>query len=88
MRLICRLSQRRHVRPFSQYGDQRHKAGHTEKENYGFAADKVDKADNKALMNGHADAGQVSWYKDVIELRKKAGEYKVTVINIINLHRP
>lgn len=87
LHLVCRLSQRRHVRPFSQYGDQRHKAGHTEKENYGFAADKVDKADNKALVNGHADAGQVSWYRDVIELRKKAGEYKVIVIKVIHLHR-
>lgn len=76
-KIIRTATQRRHVRPFSQYGDQKHRAGYTEKENYGFAADKIDKVDNKALTNGHADPNAVSWYKDVIELRKKAGEYKV-----------
>lgn len=48
----------------------------TEKENFGFCDEKIDKIDNKTLTNG-IDSKNVSWYKDVIELRKKAGEYKV-----------
>lgn len=64
--------------------------GYTEKENFGFSEDnKVNKADNKTLTNGtvHATtngcADTNGWYRDVVELRKKAGEYKVNFnINI------
>ncbi|XP_059609384.1 uncharacterized protein LOC132256837 isoform X2 [Phlebotomus argentipes] len=50
---------------------------YSEKEKYGFSADNVDTAtkndNNKSYKYGiHGD----SWYKDVLELRKKAGEYK------------
>lgn len=72
-------TQRRHVRPISEYGE---KAGHTERENYGFEADK-DKEKNqavyKATTNEYVEPNTSTWYKDVIELRKKAGEYKVSV---------
>lgn len=64
------------VRPFSQYAyDIKFKHGHTEKENFGFATDAENKIDNKTLVNG----GHVAqtWYRDVVELRKKAEEYKV-----------
>lgn len=33
---------------------------------------------NGDIING---GGKMSWYKDVIELRKKAGEYKVNLRN-------
>ena len=58
----------------------RQKQGHTEKENFGFSADNktMDKVDNKAMTNGHAEP--IGWFKDVVELRKKAGEYKVRTI--------
>ncbi|XP_031630937.1 uncharacterized protein LOC116345606 isoform X7 [Contarinia nasturtii] len=63
------------VRPFSQYAyDSKFKHGHTERENFGFATDAENKIDNKTLVNG----GHVAqtWYRDVVELRKKAEEYK------------
>ncbi|XP_055321524.1 uncharacterized protein LOC129577838 isoform X6 [Sitodiplosis mosellana] len=63
------------VRPFSQYAyDTKFKHGRTEKENFGFAGDDENKIDNKTLFNG----GHVAqtWYRDVVELRKKAEEYK------------
>lgn len=68
-------TQRRHVRPLSEYGE---KAGHTERENYGFEAEKDKTAVpvSKAIANS-VESNASSWYKDVIELRKKAGEYKV-----------
>lgn len=64
------------VRPFSQYAyDIKVKHAHTERENFGFAGDNANKIDNKTLVNG----GHVAqtWYRDVVELRKKAEEYKV-----------
>lgn len=72
-------TQRRHVRPLSEYGE---KAGHTERENYGFEAEKnkVQTPVDKAMVNG-VEPVTSSWYKDVIELRKKAGEYKVILYN-------
>lgn len=75
----CRKSEfptKKSVRPFSQYAyDTKFKHGRTEKENFGFAADDENKIDNKTLVNG----GHVAqtWYRDVVELRKKAEEYKV-----------
>lgn len=56
----------------------RQKQGVTDKENFGFVGDNdaTDKVNGKSMMNGH-DPNAASWYKDVIELRKKAGEYKV-----------
>lgn len=66
------------VRPFSQYAyDIKFKHGRTEKENFGFAADNDNKIDNKTLVNG--GHGAQTWYRDVVELRKKAEEYKVCV---------
>ncbi|XP_055710379.1 cell surface glycoprotein 1 isoform X2 [Phlebotomus papatasi] len=51
---------------------------HSEKEKYGFSADKAEyttKTDNKVMANGYGIHGD-SWFKEVLELRKKAGEYK------------
>lgn len=65
------------VRPFSQYAyDIKAKHAHTEKENFGFAGDNANKIDNKTLVNGGHEKAQ-TWYRDVVELRKKAEEYKV-----------
>ena len=52
-------------------------AFHSEKEKYGFEQDPSSKLDNKVIANGsvHYDP---AWYKEVIELRKKAGEYRVS----------
>lgn len=61
----------------------RQKQGLTDKENFGFVVDSgetTNKVNDKAMVNGH-DPNAASWYKDVIELRKKAGEYKVSDIN-------
>lgn len=72
----CENPVKRSVRPFSQYAyDNKVKHGHTERENFGFAGDNANKIDNKTLVNG----GHVAqtWYRDVVELRKKAEEYKV-----------
>lgn len=65
------------VRPFSQYAYEiKVKHAHTEKENFGFAGSGENKIDNKTLVNG----GHVAqtWYRDVVELRKKAEEYRVS----------
>lgn len=74
------MSNRKSIRPFSQYSmnEIRQKQGVTDKENFGFVVDSetANKVDEKTMMNGH-DPNAAAWYKDVIELRKKAGEYKV-----------
>lgn len=71
---------RKTLRPNSQYAmhEYRQKQGVTEKENFGFASEKTDVngQQSKMIPNGY-DSNSSSWYKDVIELRKKAGEYKV-----------
>lgn len=68
---------KRTVRPFSQYAyDIKLKNALTEKENFGFAADNENKIDNKTFANG-GHVVQKMWYRDVVELRKKAEEYKV-----------
>lgn len=69
---------KRAIRPFSQYAyDIKLKNALTEKENFGFTADNDNRIDNKTLSNG----GHVQlWYRDVVELRKKAEEYKVCII--------
>lgn len=76
---------KRAQRPFSQYAyDIKLKNALTEKENFGFTADNDNRIDNKMLSNG----GHVQlWYRDVVELRKKAEEYKVSVaiLNVYNL---
>lgn len=72
------------TRPFSQALDQE-RVNHfiTRKENFGFEEQKEkgsDEIDNKhAHMNGGPKTGAFGeqWYKEVIELRKKADEYKV-----------
>lgn len=82
--LLCsrKVSNRKSIRPFSQYSmnEIRQKQGVTDKENFGFVGDSetANKADDgkAAITNGH-DPNAAAWYKDVIELRKKAGEYKV-----------
>lgn len=75
---LCRKSEfptKRSVRPFSQYAyDIKLKNALTERENFGFAGDE-NKIDNKTLVNGGHMAQ--TWYRDVVELRKKAEEYKV-----------
>ncbi|GAB0093317.1 AF4/FMR2 family member 4 isoform X1 [Sergentomyia squamirostris] len=51
---------------------------HSDKEKYGFSAEKADiytKTDNKVVANGYGAHGD-AWFKEVLELRKKAGEYK------------
>ncbi|XP_037027406.1 uncharacterized protein LOC119068092 isoform X3 [Bradysia coprophila] len=74
-----KVSNRKTIRPFSQYSmnEIRQKQGMTDKENFGFVVDSetTNKVDEKTVMNGH-DPNAAAWYKDVIELRKKAGEYK------------
>ncbi|KAL7021660.1 hypothetical protein ACKWTF_011978 [Chironomus riparius] len=49
-------------------------AFHSEKEKYGFEHETLNKVDNKVVVNG--STYDPSWYKEVIELRKKAGEYR------------
>lgn len=72
---------KRDVRPDSHYAvELKFKNAHTDRENFGFADDNknLNRIDNKALVNG----GHVAqtWYRDVVELRKKAEEYKVCSI--------
>lgn len=80
------MSNRKTVRPFSQYSmnEIRQKQGLTDKENFGFVIDSetANKVNDKSMINGH-DPKAASWYKDVIELRKKAGEYKVSRMDLI-----
>jgi hypothetical protein len=52
-------------------------AFNSEKERYGFEQSGGQKNDNKVIANGHAY--DPSWYKEVLELRKKAGEYRVSL---------
>lgn len=84
MKISCfrKVSNRKTIRPFSQYSmnEIRQKQGVTDKENFGFVADgdNANKVNDKAMVNGH-DPNAAAWYKDVIELRKKAGEYKVSI---------
>lgn len=69
------------VRPVSHYAIEiKFKHAHTEKENFGFANSTANsnKVDNKHLMNGGGHLSR-SWYRDVVELRKKAEEYRVCV---------
>ncbi|XP_055923255.1 proteoglycan 4 isoform X10 [Eupeodes corollae] len=75
------IVEKKSVRPFSQpFNQDRNNHFLTKKENFGFEYQKnekllVDEDDNKqALVNGHARPDE--WYKEVVELRKKAGEYK------------
>lgn len=67
------------VRPFSQYANEnKYRNAHTDKENFGFAENNGNvTADNKTLSNGAPNAAL--WYRDVVELRKKAESYKVIV---------
>jgi len=54
-------------------------AFYSEKEKYGFEQQQnaSNKIDNKVVAsNGYAY--DPSWYKEVLELRKKAGEYRVS----------
>lgn len=75
---------RKSVRPFSQYANEnKYKNAHTEKENFGFADDGVNKSDNKTVMNGGSHS--IHWYRDVVELRKKAEQYRVNLIHILSL---
>lgn len=63
-------------RPFSHYAYEiKLKHANTERENFGFADDSANKVDNKNLINGRHLAQ--TWYRDVVELRKKAEEYRV-----------
>lgn len=78
---------KRAVRPVSHYAVEiKFKNAHTDKENFGFADDNknLNRIDNKALVNG----GHVAqtWYRDVVELRKKAEEYRVCSIYFIGFH--
>ncbi len=49
-------------------------AFHSEKGNFGFEQNGL-KGDNKVISNG--SSYDPAWYKEVVELRKKAGEYRV-----------
>lgn len=77
-RLLCRktdLVVKRCVRPYAL--EMKFKNAHTDRENFGFADDNknLNRIDNKALVNGGHAAHTL--YRDVVELRKKAEEYKV-----------
>lgn len=56
----------------------------SDKEKYGFSVDKSKQSDNK-VCNGGLDE---TWYKEVIALRKKAGEYKVNHFNNFHINQP
>jgi hypothetical protein len=51
-----------------------------DKEKFGFEPEKSNRLDNK-LANGGIPGYDKTWYKEVIELRKKAGQYKVRTID-------
>ena len=53
-------------------------AFHSEKEKFGFEQSAPNTIDNKVIANGYSY--DPSWYKEVLELRKKAGEYRVSSI--------
>lgn len=61
------------MRPLSHHGEKQFVAGHTDRQNFGFEANTED---NKMTSAGWPDAHINGWFQDVIELRKKAGEYK------------
>lgn len=64
------------VRPISQYANEiKNKHARTEKENFGFASENTTKESKSLLNGGHGGL----WYRDVIELRKKAEEYRVRI---------
>lgn len=48
----------------------------SDKEKYGFEQQTSNKTDNKVISNGYTY--DPAWYKEVLELRKKAGEYRVS----------
>lgn len=48
----------------------------SEKEKFGFEQNGSNKIDNKVIANGYSY--DPAWYKEVLELRKKAGEYRVS----------
>lgn len=48
----------------------------SDKEKYGFEHQASNKIDNKVIANGYSY--DPAWYKEVLELRKKAGEYRVS----------
>ncbi|XP_020715662.1 neurofilament heavy polypeptide isoform X1 [Ceratitis capitata] len=89
--IVEKVERKTTIRPFSQTFDQE-RANHfiTKKENFGFdeiKSGKVgDEVDNKqqpekeVLLNGTAPPRSQPnldlWFKEVVELRKKAGEYK------------
>lgn len=96
MTIVEKVERKTTIRPFSQTFDQE-RANHfiTKKENFGFDEIKSgkggDEVDNKqqpekeVLLNGTAPPRSQPnldlWFKEVVELRKKAGEYKVTARN-------
>lgn len=66
---------KRAARPFSQYANEiKFKHAHTDRENFGFADEGSAARDSKIVMNG---GHSTTWYRDVVELRKKAEEYRV-----------
>ncbi|CAD6995982.1 unnamed protein product [Ceratitis capitata] len=89
--IVEKVERKTTIRPFSQTFDQE-RANHfiTKKENFGFDEIKSgkggDEVDNKqqpekeVLLNGTAPPRSQPnldlWFKEVVELRKKAGEYK------------
>ncbi|XP_036329562.1 mucin-19 isoform X2 [Rhagoletis pomonella] len=86
--IVEKVERKTTIRPFSQAFDQE-RANHfiTKKENFGFeeVKGKGDGVDNKqqeqeVLLNGTAPPRSQPnldlWFKEVVELRKKAGEYK------------
>lgn len=48
----------------------------SEKENFGFEQTNKDRVDSKIVESNHSSYDP-AWYKEALELRKKAGEYRV-----------
>lgn len=62
------------MRPISHHGEKGIVAtGYTDRQNFGFEANTED---NKMTAAVWPDAHTNGWFRDVVELRKKAGEYK------------
>lgn len=83
------IVEKKTARPFSQLIDQeRNNHFITKKENFGFdeqrAKYEMDNKHQTALLNGtappHSQPNLDLWFKEVVEMRKKAGEYKVSKI--------
>lgn len=72
---ISLWSQRKDIQ--NEYRKNFKSAFHSEKEKFGFEQSAPHTIDNKVIANGYAY--DPSWYKEVLELRKKAGEYRVRV---------